>query len=374
MNCRKCKKEIPEDAAFCCWCGTKQAVPARSSKTRGNGFGCAYKRGKTWTIQITTGYYSDAQTGKRKRMARSKGGFKTKTEALNYAQTLRDQLEVKYVPTLAEYWETYSSNEMERISAGKRTSYRAAWRRLHDLHNRRIDTITVSDLRKVVAENATTFYPARDMKVVLSHLFRLAAADRVAAADLPSFINLPKKDEAERETFTFEEQALLWDAWERGCRKAAIPLILLYTGMMPIELNNLESSMLDLENKRIVNVGRKTKIRKKLSVLLPDVICPVIEEISRDVSGRIFPVEKQTFYKRYYEALQEAGIERHLTPYCCRHTTATLHAIDENTPPELLTRIMRWSSYQMADRYVHPSDENALAAVNELKKPSPQDV
>ena len=78
---------------------------------------------------------------------------------------------------------------------------------------------------------------------------------------------------------------------------------------------------------------------------------------------------KTSFYKAYYAALELAGITRRPSPYCCRHATATRHAIDENTPPEILARIMRRSSSRMADRYVHPSDTNALAAVNELKKP-----
>ena len=37
MECIKCKKEIPDGAPFCCWCGKKQQTK-RATK-RGNGTG-----------------------------------------------------------------------------------------------------------------------------------------------------------------------------------------------------------------------------------------------------------------------------------------------------------------------------------------------
>ena len=105
MFCRKCKKEIPEGSAFCCWCGTKQTAVRPPVKTRGNGTGTVYKRGKTWEIQVTLGFRYDAETGKLKRIARTKGGFKTKTDALNYVQTLKpnpSKNRFRYLPIIGK--------------------------------------------------------------------------------------------------------------------------------------------------------------------------------------------------------------------------------------------------------------------------------
>ena len=142
--------------------------------------------------------------------------------------------------------------------------------------------------------------------------------------------------------------------------------------MMPCELHGLTTDDVDLEHRQIRNAGRKTKYRKAVSILLPDDICPVIEELIEGREGKLYPIHESTFYERYYEGLEEAGITRHLTPYCCRHTTATRHAIDENIPKQLLVRIMRWTSDQQVPRYVHNNTdeavEEALTAVNHLKK------
>ena len=55
-------------------------------KIRGNGTGTVYRRGKTWTAAKTLGYY--VSEDKLHREVRTKGGFKTKREALEYLAIL----------------------------------------------------------------------------------------------------------------------------------------------------------------------------------------------------------------------------------------------------------------------------------------------
>jgi integrase len=125
--------------------------------------------------------------------------------------------------------------------------------------------------------------------------------------------------------------------------------------------------MISLDEKLITGVGLKTKERKKKAVLLPDDIIPVLEDvISKAETDILFNMHEETFYKRFYQALKQAGITRHLTPYSCRHTTATVLAVHENVAPQTLQRIMRWKSTRMMDRYVTPSDQDARKAVNRI--------
>jgi integrase len=174
-------------------------------------------------------------------------------------------------------------------------------------------------------------------------------------------------EETQVEPFTEEEQLKLWYSYESGKANAAIPLIMIYTGMMTGEMRKLSKSMIHLEDKVIEGVGLKTKERKKKAVLLPDDIIPVLEDIiSRTDTDLLYPVKKDAFYKMFYEALEEAGISRHLTPYSCRHTTATVLAIHENVAPQTLKRVMRWTSTKMMDRYVTPTDLDARKAVNKI--------
>lgn len=366
MACRKCKQEIPADAIFCPWCGVKQEKK-KSVKARGNGTGTVYKRGRTYTAKVTLGMYIDAN-GKRKVISATRGGFQTKAEAINYLPMLISKQKKEKAPVLSYYWELYLGSDMERLSDSKRTAYKIAWNKLKRIHNLRVDVISVSDLRSVVEKTCPSYYTAKDVKTLLAHLFELAGADGWVNKNLPSYIKLPELKEVERLPFTAQEQGALWRAYENGVKDAAIPLIMIYTGMMPGEMRRLSTEMIDLPGRQIVGVGLKTKVRKKSSVILPDDICPVLEGEMEGVDGLLYPMTETSFYARYYKALEVAGTRR-LTPYSCRHTTATTYTITENTPPQLVTRIMRWSSSKMMDRYVHPSDEDARVAAKAMKRP-----
>lgn len=314
--------------------------------------------------------YATKEDGKQVRIKRKKGGFKSKTEALNYCPILLNAPETRRVPVLSAYWEIYYGGEMEKLSESKRTAYKGAWNKLAVLSKMPVNSITISDLRTVVKETCHSYYPAKDVKQLLSHLFKLAAADGWCNKDLPQYIDLPKLEEKEREPFTDEEQRLLWQLYDSGDTNAHIPLIMIFTGMMPGEMRRLTTAMIDLEQRQIVGVGIKTEERKRDTLFLPDDICPVIEDAMALVGeGLLYPITENAFYDRYYKALRDAGITRHLTPYSCRHTTATAHAVDERTPAQVVRKIMRWTSTKMMDRYVHPDDNAAREAVNALRRP-----
>lgn len=380
MNCEKCGRIFQDDALFCPYCGKKTAnFPRKPKAKRGNGQGTAFKRGSTWTAQVTIGMRDRPPVDlknpppeamkPRQTIRRSKGGFRTKAEALAYCETLKaigSRIRPQ-IPRLEHYWSIYSSDEMERLAGSTNRGYRIAWKRLEPLHYAKVSDITVNDLRRIVSETCKTYDTAKDCQSLLFHLFELAAADGYANKDLPSFIVLPKKKEQEREPFTKGEQEKLWKLYESGNRDAAIPLVLIYTGMMPGEALKLKAENIDLENRTITGVGMKTKVRKKTPIVLALSIIPILQELIDNAppSGQLWIKDKETWYKHYYSAIEAAGC-RKLSPYSCRHTTATALAITEGIAPQTVQKVMRWSSTRMLDRYAHPSQQDALNAVDSI--------
>ena len=372
MTCPRCRRDIPDDAAFCCYCGRviQRKAPARAHQ-RGNGTGTAWRRGKTWTSVVTVSFTHDAD-GMPHQKRLTKGGFKTKNEALEYCPILKTGRPAgeKRVPTLDEYWRVYAEGELKKLSPSKQTAYKIAWSKLGSIAFRPVNILTVADLRRAVTNMAPTFYPARDMKVVLGHLYDLAGADGYVNNNLPDYIILPELHEKERTPFTQDEQAALWRLYDAGDRRAALPLIMIYTGMMPGEMQSLKTDMIHADAQQITGVGMKTKVRKESPVYLPDAIIPVILDeaaASTSAQGYVWPHSQDKFYADYYAALQAAGCRR-LEPYCCRHTTATAIAITENIAPRTIQKVMRWSSTRMLDRYAHPTDNDAIAAVNAIRR------
>lgn len=335
-------------------------------KARGNGQGTAIKRGKKWEARVVIGWKPNSDNTKLLPIIKTKCGFDTKRAALAYCPTLKGQYSrPTKAPTLEYYWHIYEKGEYQNISKSKQTAYKIAWDRLAPLKYKAVDAISVGDLRDIVTKSVQTYYPARDMKRVLTFLFKLAGADRWVDKSLPSYIILPPINEKEREPFTEEEQQAIWKLFETGNKWAGAILVMIATGMMPGEILRLTPEMIDLENKCIHGVGIKTKTRKEATIYLASDIIPVLEHALND-KNPLWQVYKDTFYIHYYKALEEAGC-RKLSPYSCRHTTATRLAISELVAPQTVKKVMRWSSTKMLDRYAHADDKDAREAIELLK-------
>ena len=333
-------------------------------RSRANGTGSVYKRKDRpgWVAQVVDGYKPNGQPN----LIR-KGGFKTKTDAIKALATLKETAKKEIVPTVSYYYKAFCKGKGTQISDEKRKAYEYAYNKLSAIHSTPVDQLTVPQLQAIVNETCPTYYPARAVRVLLNHIFRMAAVEGKANPALPGLITLPKLHETDRDAFTDDEQVLLWDSYEAGNRAAAIPLIMIYTGMMTGEMRRLTASMIDLENQQIVGVGLKTDERRKKAVLIPNAIVPVLQDIiAEKPEGLLFPARDEDFYRVYYKALKDAGIERRLTPYSCRHTTATALAITGQVAPQTVQRIMRWKSTKMMDRYVHPNDEAARKAIRKI--------
>lgn len=369
MLCPKCKSDNPPAAVYCNQCGKKLLTTKKCRvKSRGNGTGTAFKRGSTWTAQVVYDRVVVAEDKPLRKLTRSKGGFKTRDDALRYCPILKaGPQKPKEAPTLLYYWNSYKKNEYQALSDSKQTAYRIAWEKLSKIHNTQTDQLTVNDLRETVSAACTTYYTVKDCRTVLTALFRLAAADGYANKDLPSFIKLPTLTEQEREPFNDVEQANLWKLYESGDIRAAIPLLMIYTGMMPGETFDLTVDMIDLTAGQIVGAGKKTKVRRETPIQIAATIIPLLEDLIAHArsSGRLFGASEDKWRKDYYYALEAAKC-RKLQPYSCRHTTATALAITEGIAPQTVKKVMRWSTTRMLDRYAHPGQQDTKAAVNQI--------
>lgn len=336
----------------------------RNPRTRANGTGSVYKRKDRpgWTAQVVDGFKPNG-----KPIYIRKGGFKSRTEALKALPTLKEDHLLSTVPTIEYYYKVFTKGKGASISDDKQRAYRIAYNRLEKYHNTKLDEITVASMQEIVNTSCKSYYPARDLRSLLNHILRRAAADgHRVNLDLPSLLELPKLNEQKREPFTEEEQIALWLSYEAGNKAAAVPLIMIYTGMMTGEMRALEASMINWETQEIVGVGLKTDERRTKPVIIPDDIVPVLQDIMPPEGGKFFTMNEEDFYSMYYQALKDAGITRHLTPYSCRTTIATTLAAHRGTAPQVLQRVMRWKSTKVMDKYVNPDDSVARKAVNKI--------
>lgn len=365
MQCRKCRADIPNESKFCLRCGAKQEV-SRHGKSRGNGQGCAVKRGGTWSAVWTVGY-GVSEDGRVYQKRKWKGGFRTKRDALAFAAN--PEPEARKAPTLRSYWNGWERAELKGLSRSKQTAFKIAWKKLSALADVEMDKISIEMLQNCIDEKASTYYPAKDMKTILSHLFKRAVAEGNARTNLSDFIRLPSLEEKELQPFSEDELKKLWDTYGSGDRFIGFILLMVYSGMMPGELLAMKTDMIDWERSEIRGCGLKTKKRKQTPIVFPDMIKPVLSDLaenSKSKAGYLIGMNRDNFYKEYHAALQRAGV-RDLPPYSCRHTTATALALG-NIAPSVIQEVMRHTKFSTTQRYIHPDTKSAHEAVNTLNR------
>ena len=370
MNCKKCRKEIPEASVFCMHCGARLVSPPRNPKRRGNGQGSVYKRGKGWMVEVITGWNLDGT-----RIRHTKSGFRTKNDALAYLDDFKKgRIEQKKVCPLSYYYESWAKADMPKLSRSKQTAYRIAWNKLSAIHNTSVSSLNIVMLRDLVAEEAPTFYPARDMKSLLSHLLKLAIADQQITVNMANFITLPDMNESEQKPWSDSEIKTIWSAYADDNVVAAYLLLMIYTGMMPGELCACTRGMVHLDDRQIVGAGLKTSVRKKTPIVIAEFLVPVIERIltyTEDLPDqKILYTDRWSFYDAYHLFTQEFNI-RDLPMYSCRHTTATALALGTDVAPSVIQKIMRHAKFTTTQRYIHADTSDALGAVNKLSPKLP---
>lgn len=325
MICIKCEKEIPDGSLFCMHCGAKQTPKKKKTSKRANGTGTAYKKNGKYVARWVEGWYFD-KNGKAQPKRTTKGGFASKTEALKYAQNHAVQRKDLYVrpKTIKDLWLEIEPRLFSKLSKDKITQYQLAYTRLNKIVNIPLEKITTSQIQNCVNEQNTTYYPARDMKTVLSHIYKEGIRQDIVTQNLSKNIELPPLNAKEADAFTYEEIKKLWDYYHTNNTFAGYILLMIYTGMMPQEIRDLTPEMIDLEARTIYGCGAKTEERKKRKIALAEDIIPVVKTLidnAKSSDAPIFGYAKQKFYDLYHETLKAAGI-RDIVPYSARHTTA----------------------------------------------------
>lgn len=366
-TCVKCGQPLPEGAVFCPLCGKKQvSIPqqSRSRRTRPSGSGSVYKRGSTWEAAYVYGYIIQ-DDGSKKTVRSTKGGFKTKKEALEYLPNLKKERPRK-VPTMQELYTVFtSSRKFSELTDSRKEKYTIAWEKIKRLWFTRIDLITTFDLQDTLDAAADTYYPARDIKNLYSKLYKTAMPDQFVTVNLSDYVELPPLKAKPREPFLLEEIQKLWADYAAGNWWTGYILLMVYTGMMPGELLGARKEHIDWENKQIVGAGLKTETRRTKPIILADFMIPVLADLcDHTTNDKIIQISKDNFYTVYYKTLERAGVRR-LTPYSCRHTAASTLA-EENIQPSIIQNIMRHARFSSTERYIHIDTKSMHEAVNKL--------
>lgn len=379
MICRKCSRELPEDAIYCCYCGIKLEVSAQNTKAKGNGTGSIYKTASRpgWMVAWTVG--TRIVTDKHgfltaRAIRKTKSGFKTKKEANEFLSEIiagKEALKVKKVPTVAQMYDQYINAPGKKPGVSTLTAYKTAFnKRIKPAFgNIPIDVVTLKHMEQAI--DGLTYDPAKDVKDLMSVLFKRAMADSFVQTNPAKLLNLPEKNSKEIPAWLPEEIESLWKAYGEGNRIAAACLLMIYTGMMPGELFALKTDMIDEEKRTIIGCGLKTKERRENPIVLSDTILPVLYDListSPSRKGFVLGMNRDNFYDSFSQMKKDLSIREDVRPYSSRHSTATeLELL--GVSPSVIASVLRHKNYATtAKHYMDISTDKALEAVGKIDR------
>ena len=316
MLCRKCKKEIPDGSTFCNWCGARQVL-ASHPKKRGNGQGTVIKlpNGKYKAI-VTLGYYmgEDSKRHARKRTRT----FIKRSDAIAALPSMKT--DVSRVPdmNLHDLHELYlASSDYAALSKSQRDKLGFAWTRWTDHEFTGIAQLTVADIEACIEKHTSSFYPARDMKVMLSHLYRIAIKKEILQYNKTDYVEIPfDSPKAKRDSWTTEEVEALWQDYPLHPFTGYI-LVMCYAGLRYGELSTILVENVHLDERYMVG-GIKSEAGIDRTIPISKRIVPVIRALLKPGQTKLIHMNEDRFYASYWETIHRTGL-RELPPQTCRH-------------------------------------------------------
>ena len=340
MICRKCKKEVP-DGAFCNLCGTKQEIPPRNPKKRGNGQGSVMRKanGKYMAVVTLSTYYDDQ--GKYHRKTRQKT-FDKKTDALLAIPSLflDPKKEEKKQMTFKQLFDAW----LPTHRAGDSTlgCYKAAIKYFEPVWRLRMSEIDIDDLQDCLDSCPQGKRTRQNMKSLCGLMYKYGIPRKVIPENLnlSPFLIVEGEGVTHRDSFTEAQIEMI----RKACGKiphAEDIYCMIYTGFRPSEFLALTADSYDKEQGFLVG-GSKTEAGKNRTVTISPKIKKYIDRAALSPGvlfcndeGKAWTLEQFTDYV-FYPTLESIGIEnpmveiaggkkRHkYTPHTCRHTFATL--------------------------------------------------
>lgn len=308
------------------------------SKSRGNGQGTAYRRGKTWESCVVIGWKTPSDPSKPPvPVKRRKNGFPTKAAALAYCPCLLNKRTERPKKTLECVYTEWEARYSPRVGASTMAGYRAAFGHFKRLHPMLIDTITAQDLQDCMDACTAGKRTHQQMKVTAGLIWAYACDSEYVDKNITENLYTGKGRSVQREPITEEEVEVIRRAI--GTEPyAEYVYALCYLGFRPGEFLRLRKTDLHEERGVIYLVGgSKTDAGKNRRVPVPSAIAGIIaDRAAAEGTDLLFPqyamnrkkeftgfkqMTDQYFCKYVFKPMMNRlGIAEGKVPYGARHT------------------------------------------------------
>ena len=383
MECRKCKKEIPDSSVFCNHCGAKQelAKKTRKTRTRGNGEGTVYQRGKTWTACLIVGWWVDDKLVAHPQR-RYKGGFKTKKEALEYIPTLRKGGNPDADITFQSLYRRWFDDHEGKVGESTMKGYASAYNHFKPLWGFKFRDITTDDMQECLDGGGKGRRTKELMKALAGCVYKYAAARQIVTHNYAQYLYVGNEKKGTHPAFSMKQVEQIRQAAAAGDLRAVYTYCLIYLGFRPNEMLSLTRDAFHKDGDAEYLIGGgKTEAGTDRTVPISPKIRQYLYELLLKADPYIFPredgklMDDKWFRDRWFYplladlAIQPLPDKEHpasLVPYSCRHTFANLLKNVEGADKDKASLIGHTDYAFTQQRYQSAELENLLGIVNKM--------
>ncbi|HIT28836.1 MAG TPA: tyrosine-type recombinase/integrase [Candidatus Faecousia gallistercoris] len=361
-NCIKCKKELPEGALYCPYCGKKQTAAPKKHRKRANNTGTVYKmsgkRAKPWAAQRNGVWI---------------GAYPTREDAIKALERIADrEITDDYNLTFAQVYDRWKPEHSRRTGPSGMAGYAAAYKHCESIYNRQFRKLRTEDFQGIIAaQEAAGRSKSHCEKIVqlFGQLSKWAIREGIATTNYAQFVTVLAQQKSHKTPFT---DAQILAIRESDLPAAQIALVLIGTGCRPNEL--FQVPVANCAAGYFV-AGSKTEAgRNRVIPVSPiglEAYTRLLHAAQASNARRLidaYPGNKTAanYAKRDFKELMDAIGAEDMTPYNCRHTFSTL-AVRSGVRPELLQKIMGHADYATTvGVYTHLDKDDILAAAQAI--------
>lgn len=366
----RCKREIPEDAVYCPYCGRKQAKERQKRRNaREKGTGSVYKlpgdRRKPYYAVL-----NGKSTGRT---------YATKQEAAAALDAMLAMIQPDLIQyTLEDVYTAWSGVAYRDMVESSRRGYKLSWQYFPDaLRKKFAREVRTDDVQAVIDDlqaGGKSDSTANHVKFLYSQLCKWMMQRDMIAQNYAAFLKVQKTQHRPTETFTVPEVSKInalasgGDPEDRLTQAAMLTMIFLFTGMRISEIFGLPVESVHLDGQiPYLQGGVKTEAGRNRIIPIYRRVLPYVRFFVDQATGPLlvsgYAGRKSSDGWRandYTKMLAHLGIP-YKVPHNTRKTLAT-NAAQVGMDQLALLKLMGWTDIAVGNQYYIAPDAAYLAA------------
>ena len=398
MKCVRpcCRKEIPDGASFCPWCGKKQPEAAsqqRKKRRRPKGSGTVYQKKDEGRVRSWV-----ARSGRGELI----GSFETSTEAVlaldDYNAKHTNIARLRY--TFEDVYEKGKKLHYKDIGPKGRDSYERAFAKALELHKRPMRELKTEDYQAVItalADAGKSRSMCEKQRQLFSQLCKWAMQNDIITINYAEGLRLPAPSPKKERTLTDDELGkikAIADDNNKGNRFrqiAQLAMVLTYTGMRIDELLSMRRDDVHLNEGYMIG-GEKTDAGRQRVIPILEPIRMIVAEWMLCSLGSEFLLPTSTGRKKNVDTVEHSfrrlmivlginpdpeKVDRKdmgelITPHSLRRTAAT-RLVEGKAEPTAVQAILGHADFSTtADYYTSHNVEYLAEEMKKFKATSSQ--